>query len=312
MVEQIDSLAYNILAAGRELYLPGIGSLFTERFGAKRVTSTSMEQPRRIVAFTEQRRGISLEEEIARAAGVDEEKAHAMYEEWLSQALNEETLTIKGVGELKRESFTMCDEFAEAINRQGHGRIRIKPRRNTVLYSFATLCCVFALVVAGYVIVDNQGKDDQPAMVQSSATSDTGAATDKAAENMVAADNDTTAQAAQSAPDTASNVAANTATAEAKPEEASAAGAADNMETILDCTPGRHYVVYGIFSTPENAIRAAREARGKAENPICRIYRYGTRYMVSVYEDDDRNECLGYMDSHAREFRDTWIYTKKQ
>lgn len=312
MVEQIDTLAHNVLAAGRELYLPGIGSLFTEIFGAKRVSRTSMEQPRRIVAFTEQRRGVSLEDEIARAAGVDAEKAHEMFDEWLTHALDDETLKINGVGVLKHGSFVMCDRFAEEINRQGHGRVKIKPRHNTVIYSFAAICCIFALVVAGYVVLDNRDGNDKPAKQANVAAEtenpvpETTDATEETVTNPETATTDISTTAGNEKTSTAAQT-ASTATTSATAEHND-----ENANGILTSTPGRHYVVLGIYSTPENAFRAVKEAKQKAGNLHCKVYGYGTRYMVTVYESNDRTECFAYMDSLARMFRDMWVYSKKE
>ena len=313
MVERIDTLAHNVLAAGRELYLPGIGSLFTEIFGAKRVSRTSMEQPRRIVAFTEQRRGVSLEEEIARAAGVDAEKAHEMFDEWLTQALDDEALTIKGVGVLKHGSFVMCDQFADEINKQGHERVKIKPRHNTVLYSFAAICCIFALAVAGYVVLDNRNGDDKPSKRNNvaAATENTVAETTDATEETVTTPETATAAAAATTGNEKSPATAQTANAETTPAS-TVPNSDEEANSILTSTPGRHYVVLGIYSTPENAFRAVKEAKQKAENLHCKVYGYGSRYMVTVYESDDRVECFAYMDSLARLFRDMWVYSKKE
>ena len=66
MVDQVNRLAGNLLAAGGELYLPGVGSLCVRFHGAKRLSARLVEPPSREVVFTSQQRGVSLVDEIAR------------------------------------------------------------------------------------------------------------------------------------------------------------------------------------------------------------------------------------------------------
>lgn len=66
MEEQIGRLVGNLLAGGGEIFLPGVGSLYTERQGARRLNRRTVLPPSRTVAFTSQQRGVSLVDEIAR------------------------------------------------------------------------------------------------------------------------------------------------------------------------------------------------------------------------------------------------------
>ena len=66
MVDQVNRLAGNLLAAGGELYLPGVGSLCVRFRGARRLSARLVEPPSREVVFTSQQRGVSLVDEIAR------------------------------------------------------------------------------------------------------------------------------------------------------------------------------------------------------------------------------------------------------
>ena len=60
MEEQIGRLVGNLLAGGGEIFLPGVGSLYTERQGARRLNRRTVLPPSRTVAFTSQQRGVSL------------------------------------------------------------------------------------------------------------------------------------------------------------------------------------------------------------------------------------------------------------
>lgn len=81
MEEQIGRLVGNLLAGGGEIFLPGVGSLYTERQGARRLNRRTVLPPSRTVAFTSQQRGVSLVDEIARvmreAGGYENPEAEA-------------------------------------------------------------------------------------------------------------------------------------------------------------------------------------------------------------------------------------------
>ncbi len=68
---------------------------------------------------------------------------------------------------------------------------------------------------------------------------------------------------------------------------------------------GRTYVVQGVYSTERNALRAARaasEAGGEAVR--CGVYRFGDKFMVSLFETDD----AAVVRTHAGRFPETWPY----
>ena len=60
MTEQVNRLIGNRLAAGCELFLPGVGSLYTDQRGARRVSKRMVEPPCRVVLFTPQERGSNI------------------------------------------------------------------------------------------------------------------------------------------------------------------------------------------------------------------------------------------------------------
>ena len=75
MEEQIGRLVGNLLAGGGEIFLPGVGSLYTERQGARRLNRRTVLPPSRTVAFTSQQRGVSLVAEISGAVQCDAAEA---------------------------------------------------------------------------------------------------------------------------------------------------------------------------------------------------------------------------------------------
>lgn len=151
MVEQVNLLIGNRLAAGGELFLPGVGSLFTERRSARRISKRMVEPPCRFVSFSSQQRGEPLPQMIARAVPCDGDTAQNIYERWLEQVLREDVLTVGGVGMLRLKHFTPEDAFDARLNPQGRAPVRLRPLRR---FDWALWCgiaaIVFAAIFGGY------------------------------------------------------------------------------------------------------------------------------------------------------------------
>lgn len=77
---------------------------------------------------------------------------------------------------------------------------------------------------------------------------------------------------------------------------------------VTTMTPGRYYVVLGVFSTVENAERAVAETARKEESMRCGIYRFGAKWMVSPFESADAEACTLFRRAHREQFPDLWIY----
>lgn len=76
-------------------------------------------------------------------------------------------------------------------------------------------------------------------------------------------------------------------------------------------TSKRSYVVLGVFSTPENAARAARNAASDDVAITCGVYRFGAKYLVSPFESDDPEACTLFIRAHAERFPGMWTYTAR-
>lgn len=77
---------------------------------------------------------------------------------------------------------------------------------------------------------------------------------------------------------------------------------------VTTMTPGRYYVVLGVFSTVENAERAVAETARKEESMRCGIYRFGAKWMVSPFESADAEACTLFRRAHREQFPDLWTY----
>lgn len=193
MVDQVNRLAGNLLAAGGELYLPGVGSLCVRFRGARRLSARLVEPPSREVVFTSQQRGVSLVDEIARvlrdaapaetprsdtdgtpsasSASVSSSapvapqreqaqvasQARDIYDRWLSRTQQNGVLTIEGVGVLKFKNFTPDEAFDRRINPQGHAPVRIhRPRRFDGAMWIGIAAIVFVVAFTAYWWLGNR------------------------------------------------------------------------------------------------------------------------------------------------------------
>lgn len=86
MVEEVNKIIYNMLIGGKVVLLPGVGTLYIERQGARRISKDRLLSPRNAVNFSSQSdEGSSIVDEIVAIAGCGEEQARDIYDRWLSK-----------------------------------------------------------------------------------------------------------------------------------------------------------------------------------------------------------------------------------
>lgn len=361
MVDQVNRLAGNLLAAGGELYLPGVGSLCVRFRGARRLSARLVEPPSREVVFTSQQRGVSLVDEIARVlrdaapaetpcsdtdgtpsassasvassaqvsstAPVAPQREQAqvvsqardIYDRWLSRTQQDGVLTIEGVGVLKFKNFTPDEAFDRRINPQGHAPVRIhRPRRFDGAMWIGIAAIVFVVAFTAYWWLGN--RRDAAAGRSASEPVTLVAAAPAATEHSAAAEASADGVGADSVTDPAATGTAPTASgAESATQNAASALRAEapaGTDPTADGEParlvsGRRYVVLGVFSTSENAVRAAQLAREKEGSFRCGVYRFGAKFMVSPFESEDAEACTLFIRAHAEAFPGMWTYTAR-
>ncbi len=74
---------------------------------------------------------------------------------------------------------------------------------------------------------------------------------------------------------------------------------------------GQTYLVLGVYSTADNARRAAREAAAKHPDVTPRIYCFGEKFMVSIGSYPSREEAAEAIRAYGARFRGLWPYSKK-
>lgn len=336
MMEQVGRLIGGLLAGGGEVFLPGIGSLYTERQPARRINRREVIPPHRFVQFTSQQRGASLVDEIARVLQINgaeaervQEMAQSVYDRWTARALESEVLTIEGVGVLKNKHFTPDEAFERRLNPQGRERVRVpRPRRfDWVCWiGVAAVVCAAAIGIYAWQMFRVDTPDSVPmtrlvparqtdslAMVQQ--TDSTGVtATDSSlpASGVTPAQSSEPSSAATSTVSTTSTAPTASTTSASTPAPTDRPVSADNATSPAALISGHHYVVLGVFSTMENARRAAAGAASSQEVAItCGVYRFGAKFMVSPFESNDPEACRLFIRAHADRFPDMWVYTAR-
>ena len=303
MVDETAKVIFNLLASGESVYLNGVGKLTVRRKPAQKSSGKSIKPPYKFVVLESLQQGISLEEHLALIGNMSSEKAHEVYGEWLAAASHDGVIDISGVGYIENGVFTMDKEFESTLNPQGTAAVNIRRGHNTTLYVFAAICCIFAICTLWYVWHDTQQNSIlhkmQSAQSQTNNYESQQPATIAAAETVVneppvvTDNNEATAIAAEQV--------------ESIPEET----AKVKSEEVQRSVSGRSYVVVGVFSTLDNARRAAKDAGKKLGQDDIRTYFYSDKYMVSAFEADNRQECSEYLNKSSRKIKDLWIYTKK-
>jgi len=312
MVDEVNRLVGNLLAAGSGVFLPGVGSLFVERRGARRLSKRSVQPPCRVVSFSSQQQGVSLADELARTLHCDAAGAQDVYDRWLSRTREGDVLTIEGVGVLKFKNFTLAPAFDRLLNPQGHEPVRIKPARRLDWALWVGIAAIgIAAVYGGREFLLLYPEAPEAAAVTEIPAASDSFGTVEAPDALVEAPPTERSVAGVSAAQ-AGGAASGASVPDAAPEpETAETHPAQEQDAPTALLSGRHYVVLGVFSTEENARRAVRETEARESALRCRIYRFGGKFMVSPFSSDDAGACAQFIRVQDGRFPDMWTYTAR-
>lgn len=289
------------------MYLPDVGSLIVRRNGAARISSGRLVPPFADVVFSRELRGEVLTDIIASKANVSQERATEIYRQWLQHATVGEVVLIGGVGEIRDGKFITDKNFDNMANPEGRNEVRINPVTNYILLSFALLCIVFAVGVAGYIFYSEQvfssmmGKGDTPQTVVVEAVVPAPVETSNAPSDELSA---------VVAEDPQINVGETEPAAEPEPERP-----LEGLNGVLPMTAGYSYAVWGVYIEFANAEEGMKTVNRRFDDIDSRIYRYGDRYMVALYERPTRSECVRIVENlkeRSKSFGEVWVYTYKK
>ena len=268
-----------MLISGRGVFLPEVGSLYIERQAARKLADGRLLSPRNAVVFAEGVQAPSLVDEIVAIAGCSAEQAQDIYERWQSKTLQQGVLTIGGIGVLKGKSFSTDKTFHSAINPQGVKTLVLRKKSsNAWLYVVSGVAVVVALGFLAYLLWGDKfmGKQSAEKVV---------------ATQVVAPETPAVEQTEQVA------------------EEQVAEPVAEPQ--VVNNSSYAYYVVVGIFSTPENAERAVKDAQAKVKEANCVVIPFKNKHMVTIFGSDSVADCNTFARSYRDVYPDLWVYNKK-
>lgn len=282
MIEEVNKIIYNMLISGRGVFLPEVGTLYIERQAARKLADGRLLSPRNAVVFAEGKQAPSLVDEIVAIAGCGVEQAQDIYERWQAKTLQQGVLTIGGVGVLKGKSFSTDKAFHSAINPQGVKTLVLRKKSsNAWLYVVSGVAVVIALGFLAYLMWGDKFMGKQNA--------------EKVAVEQVVAPETPAVEAEQ--------------VAEGEAAEQAAEPVAEPQ--VVNNSSYAYYVVVGIFSTPENAERAVKDAQAKVKEANCVVMPFKNKHMVTIFGSDNVADCNTFARSYRDVYPDLWVYNKK-
>lgn len=291
MIAAVDNLIRNKLTLGGAVSLPEVGVLKIVRRAACRPTKKSLIPPSRNVELStaEDPSATPLGAMIVEAASCSQAQADEVYRRWLTAKREAGSFVIEGVGRIEGERFVMDAELDAILNPHGHEPVAVRRRSHWDVALWVVAALVICLAAGCYwmIVRDDTAADSRV---------DLRAAKKEAVEQTesVSAADSLAAPAVEPAPVVSPKPAADAA-----------------VMPVVRSVSGRNYVVLGIFSTEQNARRAAAEAQGKADDLTLGIYNYSDKLMVSVYESDDAAAAQQFINAHGGAFDGLWVYRKR-
>lgn len=302
MVTEVNRLIANLLAAGEQIVFPEVGTLKPTTRPAQRLSRRKVLPPLHEVTFVAEERGVTLAERLVQAAGCTKEQADDIYTRWLAQTWQEQVLTLEGIGTLRNSQFTLDEVFEKRLNPQGREAIVVRRRRFGFdwMMAIGVVAIILAVVIGWYGYQELKGSVKMPWERDEATVATT--------ETVAIPQQDTVAVTATTA--IAQEQATTTSTPNTPTTVPAAATAVTTggVPTVERMTSGHYYVVLGVFSTPENAARAVREAAAKSSTATCRIYYFGEKWMVSSFTSADAAEASRFRKESAAYFPETWVY----
>ncbi len=292
MVEQIGRVVANELIKNQVVYLPTIGSLYVDLLPSQLNSSSGvLTPPRSVVKYSAEARGESFIEVLSRVGSCDIATAEDIYSRWLDRVQTPSGAEIVGVGAIKNSSFAIEQQLDAMINPEEYKKMKLKKRTGRWIWIAASIiCCAFVGLVANYATQWFLSKQDNKTQVQTAEVV-TPQNAEVVQEKLPVGDQPTEFEQSVSAQQTDGPSA--TATWKVDPN-------------------GRYRVVYGVFSTSENARKAGLEANkmgGEGTQVVVRPF--GTKYMVNLLESDDIEVCKAFIERNRDIFSDMWISKRR-
>lgn len=316
MVNQVNNIIFNLIVSGRGVWLPDIAALRTVRRPAQPGTSSrTVLPPRLTVEFTSHREGVSLVEEIARVASIEETAARDIYDRWIEKCLVDGILTIDGIGVLRGKSFVADNALTELLNADAGGEIKVVKHRRSHRLPVIVSAVLLLAAAAGalYWLLcrdmtnaqsDDTGSVELPAAVVQPAAAD--AAKPVAEPSVVEPQQEQTG--------VTSIDEGQTSASDVEPDRVAAAETeAAEVETKPAAESDiRYRVIIGSYSTRSNAERAVADARRRVPGLRCEIRPLGRLFAVAAFGAPTREECEEFIREHRSDFPQAWTNPAKR
>lgn len=301
MTEQVARLIGNRLAGGETVCLPGIGSLQVVFHSARRLSKRTVQPPYRSVEFSSEEQGQSLPALIEHVAVCDPATARTVYDRWLAQVLEGETLTIDGIGTLQRKQFALTEAFDRRLNPHGHAPVQLRRKRRFDWVLFIGILAIL-LAAAGLGVGYYLKQQRQPVVAQHTAT----------VAHTAPAPVETVSEEPADTEPASSEPAQTPAVTEPEPQPEQMQSSGTEPQTgYTRMQPGRFYVVMGVFTTAENAEHAQAHFAQQQPGWSFRIHLFGSKYLLACHVADTEEAARDFVRQNRTTFPDIWVYAAR-
>lgn len=308
MVNEVNKLIFNTLAESGAIYIPEVGTLAIERTPAAKSRSR-VAGPTLAVAFSSERDGESLANVIATAAYISAEEADDIVRRWLAKVSSDGKVVIEGVGIIQNNSFSPDTKLTDSLA-STHRYIQLtKAKKGSrlpwIIFAVLLLCaaCVGAYLYyisyiksAGASIPETMPEQPAPELLVEEPDSVAVPVIDEpeVIEEAIVAETETEV------------ITEVTEVVKPEPEQNTTLVADWRNEDV------HHYVIFGSYSTLNNANVAVRQISRKNPEAQCKVMPLGKMYAVAVYGSKSRKDCEAFKRANRKYYKNAWIHTPKQ
>lgn len=314
MVNEVNKLISNTLAEGRALYIPEVGTLSIVSAPATKSRSRVVG-PCLSVAFSSECKGESLSNIIAAAAVISAEEADDIVRRWIAKVSADGKVVIEGIGIVQNNSFMPDDKLNSCLMASAKTVQLTKKKKGSRLpWILLVVLLVCGLGVGAYLYYIYNGTSEDVVITETPAEEPT------AEETIIEQD---TVSTFVSEPEVVEEevitpepepVAEPSEIVVQTPTEEVIAEPSETETKVSDWREGEayHYVIFGSYSTLNNANVAVRQISRKDPSAQCKIMPLGKMYAVAVYGSTNRKDCEAFKRSNYKLYKNAWIHTPKK
>ena len=315
MVNEVNKLIFNTLAESGAIYIPEVGTLAIERTPAAKSRSR-VAGPTLAVAFSSERDGESLANVIATAASISADEADDIVRRWLAKVSSDGKVVIEGVGIIQNNSFSpdtkLTDSLASTHRYIQLTKVKKGSRLPWIIFAVLLLCAacvgaylyyIFCIKSADASIPDTTSEQPAPELLVEEPDSVAVPVIDEpeVIDEAVVPETETEV------------IAEDTEVVEPAPVEVTTEPE-QNTTSVADWRNEdvHHYVIFGSYSTLNNANVAVRQISRKNPEAQCKVMPLGKMYAVAVYGSNNRKDCEVFKRANRKYYKNAWIHTPKQ